>query len=258
MKRKADQEIQALPAQGRTTRSMSRRQRLEANLQRARVEEQERAIKQTPFEKILSIVVSNGFLYRFQCLNSIPCISKGCNDVWKDLKRMNAIPEKAVEVEFSEFSGSKFFWNEEYERVSPSTMLPPSYRVTKRLITSQAFLKNLFEKINDLKVRSRPSKKKRAEALSALPKWGEDIQIVKVITWGSCRCNDGGILLDFGKNVRSLIGKEKRKCFVPCQKYVRLRPDLTIWGGLTKRALQLYDGLPLLVGMPQLENGQEK
>lgn len=102
---------------------------------------------------------------------------------------------------------------------------------------------DVFEKLQDLYIRSRPAKKQRAEALANVQKWGTDVHVVDIITWNANSFNCGGIHLSFEQS-SSRKGRTGTK--QPRRQRYRLRTDLSLWTGLTPRAQRLYDGLPLL------------
>jgi hypothetical protein len=183
------------------------------------------------FEEALSLVITNGFLYRYDCL-SIASTSTGCNDVWKENKQ--DFPEWAnVEIHFEDTVG----------RNSPDRSMSLC-NVSQELLTSHAFLRQVFDKASTLNVEeTSTSGKKRAQAEPALLKWGVDIQVAKVLIFrdspGTCR-----ISVSFGK--AESFSKDT-KSFHKCPWRCFLWPDLTLSSGYVPgrfgcRRWGVYDG----------------
>jgi len=181
----------------------------------------------------LSIVIANGFLFRFDCM-SLACTDRDSYNLWQGIKLSNFIPNYANAVEV-QFNGAIPNWKQ-----------GKKLDITKKLLVSQAFLANVYYTLYDLRAKSRRTKRERTEAQVRCPKWGEDIQFVEVVVWDVNKLNDGGIHIAFGSKNRFRLQGDPFQC--PRIKFenVRLFPDLTLWTGLSKRAVKLYDGSPLL------------
>jgi hypothetical protein len=228
MKRKAIDTAQrgaeVLLPRRRTTRS-------DARLEQRAVEEaarthahQQRAISQTPLEQALSLVIAGGFLYRYDCL-AIATVSKSCNDIWQEEKE--TFPEWAnVEVISFEDNRGKAESN--------------SVNFSQELLTSHVFLRQVFDKVNSLRVAGQPTKKKRSQAEAELLQWGEDFRYARVSIFPAGR----GLGLKIG------FGHARQDYRFTWVQYLNLH-DLTIMTGvfykhgLTGRAQRLYDGEPL-------------
>jgi hypothetical protein len=218
------------PTGRRQTRSVARRLNEEAHHQqkneRRQNELKERAVTlmETSELQALPMVLSSGFLYTHQCMNAaVTC--KNWQYVWMDVQHQ--LPA-ACEVEIDLINITSY-----------SNLAVPQWvsmrKGLEEVIRSFEFVRQVVDKVNAMKVAAKPSKKKRAQAQAALPKWGIDIHSATVYIWAPNNHNDGGISIDLYKNVgrtRSDIGW---KC--------RLHPDLTIWTGIRNR--RVYDGKPL-------------
>lgn len=102
------------------------------------------------------------------------------------------------------------------------------------LLVSPEFLLQVFDKVNALRVAAKRTKKERARAQAALPKF-EDFEQAQVSVWSAnpeSVSQASGMWLNLGKR-GSYNGKWQ----------CRLFPDYTLWSGI--RAWRVYDGEPL-------------
>jgi len=214
MKRAAD----TVPLARRSTRSTTRGQREQ---ERQRKHEQERAIglMTTPQLCALPAVFRSGFLYQFECIKA----AKACTQwsyLWEEAEPH--FPECArVQVTVENISAH-------CQRDIMPTWVLQQAGLTKEILGSNAFVRQIFDKLNILRADAKKTKGQRAKFVAALPVWGKDIHHVTVHAWGPTNRNDGGMAITFG----------------PANNYmVRLYKDLSLWTGI--RTWNVYDGEPL-------------
>jgi len=225
MKRSADT---TLAGPSRRTRSVVRRNQANA---RAVQQQHSRAsaLMSTPLLQALPAVLSSGFLYEYDCLKAAS-ICQNWYHAWKEVE--NLLPENAkVEIRV------------QYDRGYPPDWIQESG--LEETIGTHEFVRQVFDKVNALKVVAKPSKAARARAEAALPKWGIDVQKADVYVWGPTFRNNGGICIDLGleKNFKVVLptgkyflsGRAVWKC--------HLDPNLVLWTGI--RSWRVYDGEPL-------------
>jgi len=209
MKRAAD----TVPLARRSTRSTTRGQR-----------EQERQRKQEPCDRIDDNATAlrftcSGFLYQFECIKA----AKACTQwsyLWEEAEPH--FPECArVQVTVENISAH-------CQRDIMPTWVLQQAGLTKEVLGSNAFVRQIFDKLNILRADAKKTKGQRAKFVAALPVWGKDIHHVTVHAWGPTNHNSGGMAITFG----------------PANNYmVRLYKDLTLWTGI--RTWNVYDGKPL-------------
>jgi hypothetical protein len=220
------------PTRHRQTRSVARRLNEEAQHEqeneRRQSELKERAetLMETSELQALPMVLSSGFLYKYQCMNAaVTC--KNWHSTWMEVQ--NHLPVSCqVEIALRNITRN-------------SNAALPRWVLQKGLedvIGSSEFVRQVVDKVNAMKVAAKPSKNKRAAAQAALPKWGIDIHRVNVIVWEANTYNNGGICIVLYKN-KSFYSVPSDDMRWTC----RLRPDLTLWAGI--RAWRVYDGEPL-------------
>ena len=158
----------------------------------------------------------------------VACANKECNATWKENRHKLPCGTNLVSTSYTVVGCEK----------EEATWLY-DYNLDQQLLTSEAFLRQVYDTVNNLNVASRPTKKLRKEAQAQVLGWGEEIQTssVQVMAPGYCYPS-GSIRVSFGcKNCRAM--------HMSC----RLNPDLSIaatsTGFLFPRAWRLYDGRPI-------------
>jgi hypothetical protein len=218
----------------RQTRSMARRIHLEAEQnQQEELRHQElcdraASLMETPQLRALPIVLANsGFLYKYECLRA----AETCKDwlaIWKEVK--DELPEASqVEINIS-FDTPGLIWAE------PDWVTEQGL---KFVLGTPEFVRQVFDKVNELKVAAKSSKKQKEKARAGLPKWGIDFHEATLFVWGSSNRDTGGIHIRLHRD----CSRDKFPNRVGIQWHVRLNPNLILWTGI--RAWRVYDFEPL-------------
>jgi hypothetical protein len=228
----------------RKTRSITRRLNHEAERkqreERDRQVAHERAVSlmETPQLQALPLVlVKSGFLRKHECLNAAVTCKDWCA-IWKEVE--DELPEaNQVEIHLA-FDRKKIpCWAED--------------EGLDTVLGTQEFVRQVFDKVNALKVDAKRSKKKQDEARSALPKWGVDFHYADVFVWGPNSHNNGGIHISLKKHfIGNFAGREalpQEVVFALQRSWngigwtVRLDTNLVLWTGI--RSWRVYDWSPL-------------
>jgi hypothetical protein len=134
-----------------------------------------RAVNQTLFEQVFGICMTGGFLYRYNCM-TVAVTSKGCNDVYtlhKDKLPASAQVCITPFLTYQKVEG----WPVSNRRTA---ICWGHYCAWQELVTSHAFVRSIFDKVNRIRVQAETTKKKLAEAEAVLPIWGGDLHSVTV------------------------------------------------------------------------------
>jgi hypothetical protein len=115
-------------------------------------------------------------------------------------------------------------------------------------LQSAEFVRQVFDKVNALKVAAKPTPGARAKAKAALPVWGVDVQVAQVTVWGPNEYNGGGLVIRYGKKknvtfwthgrILKIYDRSRRNTLL-----VRPYPNLVLWTGIRNRTV--YDKQPL-------------
>jgi hypothetical protein len=216
----------------RQTRSVSRRVHLEAEQkQKEEIRHQElcdraTSLMETPLLRALPLVFASGFLYKYEAQRTA-AVDKDWMAIYKEIK--DELPEEAssqvqIELHFDYWEVPDWVKEQGLETV----------------LGTQEFLHQVFDKVNELKVAAKSSKKQQEKARAALPKWGIDFHAASLFVWGPCKWNEGGIGIDLLRDCSSSYGKFPN-VFIKWQ--IRLDPGLILWTGI--RAWRVYDFEPL-------------
>ena len=225
MKRSAVESANPIPMTRKLRSATERRRQEEAHEERearAFQAKSERAKQQTPFEQVLGLVILQGYLYKHECLK-VASTSRGSFDVWKDVE--DKLPEEnLVEITVS------------VDRTKPHSV-PFWYERDGKMgiVKTPEFVRNAFDTINALNVRAKKTPNERNKAQAKLLRWGIDILHARVYVWAPNNHNSGGLAIDLGKKRGYQYGLWK----------CRIEPDFIIWTGLTPRAEQRYNYLPI-------------
>lgn len=182
-------------------------------------------LTRTPLLQALPLIFKSGFLYKHEVLTAV-CKTKDWEEIWTEVE--DELPETAL-----------------VEVVCPRRAGLPLWVLKRRGLDhdlqSQAFARQVLEKVGELKVAAKRTVRERAKARAALPKWGVDYHGVSVGVWGPNAYNDGGVSL---RLVRHTL-KREMKWFDSVPRFlIRLHSNLTLWtAGI--RNLDAYDGTPL-------------
>jgi hypothetical protein len=216
----------------RQTRSVSRRVHLEAEQnQKEEIRHQElcdraASLMETPQLRALPLVFASGFLYKYEAQRTAEA-DKDWMAIYKEIK--DELPEEAssqVEIKVT------FDY-----RVVPDWVRKQGIET---VLGTPEFLHQVFDKVNELKVAAKFSKKQQEKARAALPKWGIDFHAASLFVWGPTKWNAGGISIRLLRDCSSSYGKTPN-AFIKWQ--IRLNPDLILWTGI--RAWRVYDFEPL-------------
>jgi hypothetical protein len=218
----------------RQTRAMSRRIQDEVAFQQAEAHRMkqgsERAarLSATPLLQALPWVLKSGFLYQHEILTATS-LSRNWTEIWSDVK--DELPENCqVEVLVDAKHRGRVSWP-----------LWVQARGLEDVIPSQAFARQVFDKVIDLKVAAKKTKGQQKKAREALPKWGVDFMAIKFMVWGPTNRNDGGMAI----NLQAFSPNYSINSYVASipNFLIRLDPDLCLWTGI--RTWKVYDGKPL-------------
>jgi len=185
----------------------------------------------TPLLKALPVVVSSGFLYQHDWM-SAAATCQNWYHVWKEVE--DGLPAFAkVEVFVEDISGRdrSAVWIQEDG--------------LDEAIRSPEFLRQVFDKVNALRVVAKKGKTARARAEAALPVWGIDLQVAILSVWGPWSHNSGGICITFGKKKDFQFLKHTGAPYLSGRSPWKIRLDrqLRLWTGI--RTWPVYDGQPL-------------
>jgi hypothetical protein len=220
----------------RQTRSVTRRLQVEAEqnqqeeLRHQELCERATSLMETPQLRALPLVLSkSGFLYKYECLRAAETC-KFWLAIYKEVK--NELPEASlVEIKVS------------YGRTGNRDGVVVPDWVTeqglKNVLGTSEFVRQVFDRVNELKVAAKTSKKQKEKARAGLPKWGLDFHAATLIVWGPSHHNDGGIHISLHRD----CSRDKFPNRVELQWKIRLDPDLILWTGI--RAWRVYNFEPL-------------
>jgi hypothetical protein len=210
-------------------KAMAERQLVRAAEQHARAS----ALMSTSLLRSLPVVLSSGYLYQYCCMTA----AATCQDwyhTWKEIE--DRLPDNARVHHFM---------------ASPRCCYPLWVRFTHGLteaLASPGFVRQVWDKVNALKVAAKPTPGARAKAKAALPVWGVDVQVAELYVWGPNQYNDGGLSIRYGKkkNVTFRTYKttvviydwNKRNTLA-----VSLDSNLVLWTGIRNRTV--YNEEPL-------------
>jgi hypothetical protein len=208
---------------------MAERQIVRAAEQHARAS----ALMSTSLLRALPVVLSNGYLYQYDCMTA----AATCQDwyhIWKEVE--DRLPHNARVHHFMR---------------SRCCSYPLWVRYTLGLteaLQSPGFARQVWDKVNALKVAAKPTPGARAKAKAALPVWGVDVQVAEVYTWGPNQYNDGGLSIRYGKKKNVTFSTIKTAVVIYDWSKrntiaVSLDPNLVLWTGIRNRTV--YDEQPL-------------
>jgi hypothetical protein len=145
--------------------------------------------QQTPFEQAFALVLTGGFLYRYDCIE-VASTSKGCHDVYR-LHKDNLPASAEVDIDQTLYCIN----------------VPDGWMDTQRaLLTSHAFVKTVFDKVHRIRVQQHLTKKARTEAEAALPLWGVDV-------------SDGMVIVSLYSQIWIVLGPRRGLLDARCWEY---------------------------------------
>lgn len=213
MKRSADSNdnITTRNLSSRTTQSTIRQEQERkaiAELQLVRA----LALMSTPLLRALPVVLLSGYLYQYDCMTA----ASSCQDwyhVWKEVE--DRLPDDARVHHFVDCRTDlvDLYWDHTEARGLTEALQSPH------------FVRQVFDKVNALKVAAKPTPGARAKAKAALPVWGVDVQATLVIFRRPNWLNPGGLCIRYGKK-KNVIVSENGQNFS--------------WGGRNTLVLKLF------------------
>ncbi|CAB9496084.1 expressed unknown protein [Seminavis robusta] len=186
---------------------------------------QEELMATAPLRALPLVLVNSGFLFKHECLSA----AATCRD-WRDV--WNEVEDKCQSdclVEISCVKDDQDEWPDWVECSGLQTAIP-----------TQAFVRQIFNRANDLKVAACRTESEKREVRDNLPKWGVTFHRAKVVVVDSTILVPGGLAImlfkyDCDSNPSST------GTWIKLDWEVTLTEDMEVAMGLGERAQNLYD-----------------